>query len=90
MKTFNEWNRLSLSFAEKMTLLQNRIYAVSSAYSGLNSTAIYSVGMGIGVSPTSATPAAPDINDLVSEIDELWAEMKSDINTAKTAKKKTK
>lgn len=90
MKTFNEWNRLSLSFAEKMTLLQNRIYAVSSAYTGLSSTSIYSVGMGIGVSPAATTPAAPDINDLVSEIDELWSEMKADIKTAKTAKKKTK
>jgi hypothetical protein len=83
MRSFNEWSRLSLSFSEKMTLLQNRIYAVSSAYSSLggSGSAVYAVGCG------STAVASPDVNDLVSEIDELWAEMKSDIKAAKAKKK---
>lgn len=87
MKSFNEWNRLSLSFSEKMTLLQNRIYSVSSAYSSIGGSGggVYAVGVG-----GTTVVTTPDINDLVSEVDELWSEMKADIKKAKTAAKSKK
>jgi hypothetical protein len=94
MKTFNEWNRLTLSFSEKLTLLQSRLYAISTAYAGLNATSTsYAIGIsGLSVNMGSTTPVSPDIADLVTEVDELWSEMKSDVKSAKAAKvsKKTK
>lgn len=92
MKTYNEWNRLKLTFAEKVTLFQNRLYALQSAYTtmGYAQTGTM-ISYGVGAVGCS-TPAAPDAIELMTELDEIWNEMKSDIKEAKKVKpaKKTK
>ena len=80
MKTINEWNRLKLTFAEKVTLLQNRLYSLSSAYA--TSVSAYPANYVGGTNAGLST----DPNVLMGEIDDIWNEMKSDIKEAKKKK----
>lgn len=91
MKTYNEWNRLKLTFAEKVTLFQNRLYALQSAYTTMGYAQTGTMGCSTPAAP-DAIAAAPDAIELMTELDEIWNEMKSDIKEAKKVKpaKKTK
>jgi hypothetical protein len=75
MKSLNEWNAVKLTFQEKLTLLQNRIYNISSVYSKLKlTTPIYQT---VNVAYNDLDEL--NVKKLTKEIDEIWNEIKSDL-----------